>query len=79
MKCIEANGDLTALGNILAQLPVEPKYGRMMILGNILMLGEFLSIIAAGSSINYDLFLGGYGNVFLYIICTNEISLFFIF
>lgn len=64
MKCIEANGDLTALGNILAQLPVEPKYGRMMILGNILMLGEFLSIIAAGSSTNYDLFLGSYGMYF---------------
>jgi len=61
MKCLDRNGNLTNLGFILAELPVEPQLGRMMILGNILMLGESLSIIAAGSSTNYDLFVGEYG------------------
>uniref|UniRef100_A0A2H8TI45 RNA helicase n=1 Tax=Melanaphis sacchari TaxID=742174 RepID=A0A2H8TI45_9HEMI len=61
IKCLDRNGNLTALGFILADLPVEPQLGRMMILGNILLLGESLSIIAAGSSINYDLFLDDYG------------------
>jgi len=61
MKCLDVNGNLTALGFILADLPVEPQLGRMMILGNILLLGESLSIIAAGSTTNYDLFLGDYG------------------
>ncbi|XP_060872405.1 ATP-dependent RNA helicase A-like [Metopolophium dirhodum] len=60
MKCLDGNGNLTNLGIILAELPVEPQLGRMMILGNILMLGESLSIIAAGSSTNYDLFVGEY-------------------
>lgn len=71
MKCFEANGDLTALGNILAQLPVEPKFGRMMILGNILMLGESLSIIAAGTSTDYDLFMDSSGKVILYNVSKN--------
>ncbi|CAI6360148.1 unnamed protein product [Macrosiphum euphorbiae] len=61
MKCLDGNGNLTNLGFILAELPVEPQLGRMMILGNILKLGESLSIIAAGSSTNYDLFVGEYG------------------
>lgn len=61
MKCLDRNGNLTDLGFILAELPVEPQLGRMMILANILMLGESLSIIAAGSSTNYDLFIGEYG------------------
>lgn len=66
MKCLEVNGELTALGRILAQLPIEPQFGRMMILGNIFMLGDALSTIAAGFSTNYDLFMGDDGNT-LYI------------
>ncbi|KAL5233320.1 hypothetical protein ACI65C_000730 [Semiaphis heraclei] len=61
MKCVDGNGNLTNLGFILAELPVEPQLGRTMILANILMLGESLSIIAAGSSTNYELFMGEYG------------------
>ncbi|XP_025425468.1 ATP-dependent RNA helicase A-like isoform X1 [Sipha flava] len=60
IKCLNGNGELTALGNILAQLPLEPQLGRMMILGNILMLGDSLSTIAAGSSTKYDIFIGDY-------------------
>jgi len=46
----------------LAQLPVEPKFGRMMVLGNIFMLGDSLCTIAAGSSTDYDLFIEDNGN-----------------
>jgi len=42
---------------MLAQLPVEPQFGRMMILGNIFMFGDSLCTIAAGTSTNYDLFI----------------------
>lgn len=65
MKCLETNGYLTALGNILAQLPVEPQFGRMMILGNIFKLGDSLTTIAAGSSTDYNLFKESYGKFFL--------------
>lgn len=61
LKCFEVNGELTALGEILAQLPIEPQLGRMMILGNIFMLGDSLSTIVAGSSTDYDLFMGDDG------------------
>lgn len=60
MKCLNANDELTALGNILAQLPVEPHLGRTMILGNILMFGDPLTTIAAGSSMEYDIFIGNF-------------------
>lgn len=69
MKCLEANGYLTALGRILAQLPVEPQFGRMMVLGNIFKLGDSLCTIAAGSSIEYNLFNESYGNKLFY--CTK--------
>lgn len=67
MKCLKASGDLTVLGFILAQLPVEPQLGRMMILGNIFLLGNFLSIIAAGSSTDYDLFSWDDGNKSIFV------------
>lgn len=66
MKCFEANGELTALGEILAQLPIEPQLGRMMVLGNIFMLGDALSTIVAGSSTDYDLFMGDDSNNFFF-------------
>lgn len=68
IKCLDGNGKLTALGNILAELPVEPQFGRMLILSNILMLGEPLSIIAA-SSTDSDLFNEDFG---IYIMSDNK-------
>lgn len=59
IKCIDQNEELTQLGNILAKLPIDPQIGRMMILGNILMLGDALAIIAAASSNMTDLFVFG--------------------
>jgi ATP-dependent RNA helicase A len=33
MQAIDENDELTALGKILARLPIEPKIGKMIILG----------------------------------------------
>jgi len=59
MKCIKINEELTPLGRILAKLPIEPQIGRMMVLGNILMLGDALAIIAAICSNMTDIFVIG--------------------
>lgn len=56
MKCLGSDDELTPLGAILAKLPIEPQFGRMMILGNALMLGDALSIIAAICSNMSDIF-----------------------
>ncbi|XP_022167135.1 dosage compensation regulator [Myzus persicae] len=57
MKCLGTNEELTPLGRILAKLPIEPQIGRMMVLGNILMLGDALAIIAAICSNMTDIFV----------------------
>lgn len=59
MKCLDVNEELTPLGRILAKLPIEPQIGRMMVLGNILLLGDSLSIIAASCSSMADIFVFG--------------------
>lgn len=59
MKCLGKNDELTPLGRILAKLPIEPQIGRMMVLGNILMLGNSLAIIAAICSNMSDIFVFG--------------------
>jgi ATP-dependent RNA helicase A len=33
MQAIDENDELTSLGKILARLPIEPKIGKMIILG----------------------------------------------
>ncbi|CAI6362148.1 unnamed protein product [Macrosiphum euphorbiae] len=57
MNCLGINEELTSLGHILAKLPIEPQIGRMMVLGNILMLGDALAIIAAICSNMTDVFI----------------------
>ncbi|XP_027854548.2 dosage compensation regulator isoform X1 [Aphis gossypii] len=57
MKCLGTNEELTPLGRILAKLPIEPRIGRMMVLGNILLLGDALAIIAAICSNMTDIFV----------------------
>ena len=59
MNCLGINEELTSLGHILAKLPIEPQIGRMMVLGNILMLGDALAIIAAICSNMTDIFVFG--------------------
>lgn len=50
MKCLDANDELTPLGRILAKLPIEPRLGKMMVLGCIFMCGGPLATMAANSS-----------------------------
>ncbi|XP_046735183.1 dosage compensation regulator isoform X4 [Diprion similis] len=50
MKCLDANDELTPLGKILARLPIEPRLGKMMILGCIFRVGDALSTMAANST-----------------------------
>lgn len=59
MKCLDRNEELTPLGRILAKLPIEPQIGRMMVLGNILMLGDALAVVAAICSNMTDIFVFG--------------------
>ncbi|XP_015591830.2 dosage compensation regulator isoform X2 [Cephus cinctus] len=50
MKCLDANDELTPLGKILARLPIEPRLGKMMILGCMFRVGDALSTMAANST-----------------------------
>ncbi|XP_076644853.1 dosage compensation regulator mle isoform X2 [Halictus rubicundus] len=50
MKCLDENDELTPLGKILARLPIEPRLGKMMILGCIFRVGDALSTMAANST-----------------------------
>ncbi|XP_074099663.1 dosage compensation regulator mle isoform X1 [Cotesia typhae] len=50
MKCLDSNDELTPLGKILARLPIEPRLGKMMIMGCMLRVGDALSTMAANST-----------------------------
>ncbi|XP_066599251.1 dosage compensation regulator mle isoform X2 [Prorops nasuta] len=50
MKCLDSNDELTPLGRILARLPIEPRLGKMMILGCMFRVGDALSTMAANST-----------------------------
>ena len=50
MKCLDKNDELTPLGKILARLPIEPRLGKMMILGCMFRVGDALSTMAANST-----------------------------
>lgn len=56
MKCLDENDELTALGKILARLPIEPRLGKMMILGNIFLVGDTLGCMAAYSGTFSEIF-----------------------
>jgi ATP-dependent RNA helicase A len=59
MKCLDSNDELTSLGRILAKLPIEPRMGKMMVLGSIFNCGDALSTIAANSSTFPEVFTTG--------------------
>uniref|UniRef100_A0AAR5P7Z1 RNA helicase n=1 Tax=Dendroctonus ponderosae TaxID=77166 RepID=A0AAR5P7Z1_DENPD len=56
MKCLDENDELTPLGRILAKLPIEPRLGKMMVLGCIFMCGGPLATMAANSSTFPEIF-----------------------
>uniref|UniRef100_T1GWW8 Helicase C-terminal domain-containing protein n=1 Tax=Megaselia scalaris TaxID=36166 RepID=T1GWW8_MEGSC len=56
MKCLDDQDELTPLGRILARLPIEPRLGKMMILGCIFGCGDTLGSMAAYSSTFSEVF-----------------------
>ncbi|KAF5278987.1 hypothetical protein FQA39_LY05665 [Lamprigera yunnana] len=57
MKCLDKNDELTPLGSILAKLPIEPRLGKMMVMGCIFMCGDALATMAANSSTFPEIFV----------------------
>jgi ATP-dependent RNA helicase A len=57
MRCFDKNDELTPLGRILARLPVEPRLGKMMILGTVFGCGDAVTTIAAQSSTGSEFFM----------------------
>lgn len=79
MKCLDDNDELTPLGRILARLPVEPRLGKMLLLGTIFGIGDGLATITANSSTFPEIFIAGeYTNFFVLCILCDRVRLFFI-
>uniref|UniRef100_A0AAR2J9D1 RNA helicase n=1 Tax=Pygocentrus nattereri TaxID=42514 RepID=A0AAR2J9D1_PYGNA len=49
LDALDCNDELTPLGRILAKLPIEPRLGKMMIIGCILNVGDAVCTISAAS------------------------------
>ncbi|TSO57287.1 ATP-dependent RNA helicase A [Bagarius yarrelli] len=49
LDALDSNDELTPLGRILARLPIEPRLGKMMIMGCILNVGDAVCTISAAS------------------------------
>lgn len=56
MKCLDEHDELTPLGKILARLPIEPRLGKMMIIGNIFLVGDTIGVMAAYSGTFSEIF-----------------------
>ncbi|XP_066453544.1 ATP-dependent RNA helicase A isoform X2 [Eleutherodactylus coqui] len=49
LDALDVNDELTPLGRILAKLPIEPRLGKMMIMGCIFYVGDALCTISAAT------------------------------
>ncbi|XP_006872619.1 PREDICTED: ATP-dependent RNA helicase A-like [Chrysochloris asiatica] len=49
LDALDANDELTPLGRILAKLPIEPRFGKMMIMGCIFYVGDAVCTISAAT------------------------------
>ncbi|CAJ0918904.1 unnamed protein product [Ranitomeya imitator] len=49
LDALDANDELTPLGRILAKLPIEPRLGKMMIMGCTFFVGDALCTISAAT------------------------------
>ncbi|XP_078490643.1 ATP-dependent RNA helicase A isoform X1 [Ciona intestinalis] len=49
INALDRNNELTKLGRILAKLPLEPRLGKMIILGCSFLIGDAMCIMAAAS------------------------------
>uniref|UniRef100_A0A023F369 RNA helicase n=2 Tax=Triatoma infestans TaxID=30076 RepID=A0A023F369_TRIIF len=84
MKCLDKADELTPLGKILAKLPIEPRLGKMMILGTIFRVGDALATIAANSSTFPEVFvtdrrLTGLQRAFAGTRCSDHIAMLNVF
>ena len=57
MKCLDQNDELTPLGRILARLPIEPRLGKMVILGCVFQCGDAMCTIAAHNATSPEIFI----------------------
>ncbi|XP_058491844.1 ATP-dependent RNA helicase A [Solea solea] len=49
LDALDSNDELTPLGRVLARLPIEPRLGKMMIMGCIFHVGDAMCTISAAS------------------------------
>ncbi|XP_047376995.1 ATP-dependent RNA helicase A isoform X3 [Sciurus carolinensis] len=49
LDALDVNDELTPLGRILAKLPIEPRFGKMMIMGCIFYVGDAVCTISAAT------------------------------
>ena len=56
MKCLDDEEELTALGRLVARLPVEPSLAKMLIVGTLFQHGDAMCVLAASDSIQTDVF-----------------------
>ena len=59
MKCLDDHEELTALGRLVARIPVEPSLAKMLIVGTLFQQGDAMCILAASDSIQADVFTMG--------------------
>ncbi|EDW58749.2 uncharacterized protein Dvir_GJ18398 [Drosophila virilis] len=56
MRCLDANDELTPLGRLLARLPVEPRLGKMLVLGAVFGCADLVASMASYSSTFSEVF-----------------------
>ncbi|XP_017017608.1 dosage compensation regulator mle isoform X1 [Drosophila kikkawai] len=56
MRCLDANDELTPLGRLLARLPIEPRLGKMMVLGAVFGCADLVASMASYSSTFSEVF-----------------------
>ena len=57
MKALDCNDELTPLGRILARLPIEPRLGKMVVLGSTFSCGDAMCTIAAHNATSPEIFI----------------------
>ncbi|XP_026331341.1 dosage compensation regulator, partial [Hyposmocoma kahamanoa] len=57
LGCLDTQDNLTPLGAILAKLPIEPRLGKMLVLGFVFGVGDPLTTMAANSTTFPEIFV----------------------
>ncbi|KAH8390969.1 hypothetical protein KR215_002892 [Drosophila sulfurigaster] len=56
MRCLDGNDNLTPLGRLLARLPIEPRLGKMLVLGSVFGCADLVASMASYSSTFAEVF-----------------------